>query len=52
LRCPSDCGPKMRPYLDRLNTDRVFNKSQQEKIFTEIDEVIIRTQGPSSLARL
>ena len=52
LRCPSECGPKMKELQDRLSKDRNFSKSHQQTIFTEIDDVIMRTQGPQPTARL
>ena len=52
LQCPSESGPKMRALLDRLGRDRNFNKQHQEMIFNEIDQVIMRTQGPLPMPKL
>jgi len=49
LRCPSESGPKLQELVTRLTKDRGFSAQYQNKIFSEIDEVIMRTQGPVPL---
>ena len=46
LRCPSESRPKMKTLLERLHKDRGFSNQHKVKIFEEVDEVIMRTQGP------
>lgn len=46
LRCPVEGGKRLRELLSRLSAHRPFGESEQNVIFTEIDEVIMRTQGP------
>ena len=52
LRCPSESGPELQRLIHRLSRDRRFTDQHQNKIFTEIDEVILRTQGPLPMPRL
>ena len=52
LRCSSESRPKMNCLIQRLIKDRAFSKQHQVKIFEEVDEVIMRTQGPIPTPKL
>lgn len=46
LQCPAESKPKISQILDQIIHHRKYTKEQQDAMFGEVDEAIMRVQGP------
>ena len=52
VACPIDSKPRIEELWNRMKEHRKISKEQEDACFAEIEETLIRTQGPIPFARL